>query len=634
MKIIGLNIREMHYSIIKTLTPGWYPFGDYRVPVPCGRISLRKESVVRAQLYTRPGLPQINVQAIVGMNGSGKSTILDIIYRILNNLAFKLESERETPIKHELSYAYGVDADLYCEVDDRIVCISCKDEQLSFCRHNKGKMEQVAICDRNFDEILSSFFYTIGMNYSIYAFNKWDYKAEDNEFIDGEWLHGVFHKNDGYLAPITLVPFREDGVINIHKENELAKQRVLALSVLARANNRQFPAGYYPEFIDYSLNKLYKEQKLESFIKQHQDLDVEMLKAVISSFEFTWERMLDEVNLRYLEHDTDEYNTAVFYLAYKTFKICFTYNDYYELFDIDQLINVCSNPNTSVFIEYQNKWLPSITNKVVRKIIESDCDHITLKIHQCLTFMKNEPMDKQVRERVDEFLDFHRPIIYDDVVKKLYPPFYNFDILFKKVGRKSKNSWDTTKGTVYLSQMSSGEKQMLYAISYVLYHLKNIQSVNDGKYRIPYHHVNIVMDEVELYFHPDYQRRLVSMLLSALSWSGIDRRKIRSINLMLATHSPFVLSDILTENSLYLLNGQRKKVTRQTFGGNYYNMLKGSFFFKTSAIGDVASSNIRSWIDQKKSGIMPSKDLLELVGDPFIRRFLELQNEDEALCTK
>lgn len=629
MRLIGLYLREMHPMVIKTLSQGWYPFGDYRAPNSDGRIIWKKESNVMSQLYVRPGLPRISVQAIVGMNGSGKSTILDIIYRILNNLAFKLESERPTPIKHELSYAYGLNADMYCEVDDRIVCISCFDENLSFYRYSNGKKETLAVCDRTFDEILGSFFYTIGVNYSIYAFNKWEYKATDNEFIDGEWLHGVFHKNDGYLAPITLVPFREEGVIDIHKENELAKQRILALSILARANKRQFPAGYFPEVIDYSLNKSYKEQKLEFFIKQHKEFSAEMLKAVISSFEFAWDRVLEDANLKHLEHGTDEYNMAIFYLAYKTLKICFTYNDYYELFDINQLIRVCSNSDTSIFIEYQKKLLPSIANKVVSKIFRSNSDHITLKIHQCLTFMNNEFMDKLASIKVDEFIAFYNPKSYDDVVKNLYPPFYNFDVQFKKVGKKSVNSWDVSKNYIYLSQMSSGEKQLLYAISYVLYHLKNIQSVNKDKYRVPYHHVNIIMDEVELYFHPDYQRRLVSMLLSALSWSGVDRRKIRSINLMLATHSPFVLSDILIENSLYLVNGRRKRVSKQTFGGNYYNMLKGSFFFRESAIGAVASSNIRSWIDQKKySGEVPSKELLDLVGDPFIKRFLELQTKD------
>lgn len=629
MRIIGLFLHEMHHAIIKTLQPGWYPFGNYQKPNSNGWINIKEDSDLKSQIYTQYKLPQISVSAIVGMNGSGKSTILDIIYRILNNLAYKLISERNTPIKPELTYAYGVVADLYCEVDGRLIRVSCNNESLLFESEKNGLLYPIPLSDSSFNNILGSFFYTIGVNYSIYAFNKWDYGADDNEFIDGEWLQGVFHKNDGYLAPLTLVPFREEGCIDMQKENYLAKQRIVALSALARANKRQFPSGYYPDSILLNLNKSYKERKQESFVKQHSDFDAEMLTAVIRSFEFAWEKVLSAIQMRELKEGTDEYNMAVFYLAYKTLKICFTYNDYYELLIVQQLHEVCNKNDDSIFIEYENKWLPAIADDVVKKIMDNLGDHITLKIAQCLDFMKNESMDKEIVVKVDEFIDFYKPATYDDVVKKLYPPFYEMDILFTKVGRRKKNSWNTSKSNMKLSQMSSGEKQLLYAMSYILYHLKNIQSVNEDKYRIPYHHVNIIMDEVELYFHPDYQRRLISMLISCLSWSHIDRRKIRSINLIVATHSPFVLSDIMTENSLYLRDGSPVRVHKQTFGGNYYNMLKGSFFFRDSAIGEVSSNFIRQRVAEKKqTGIIPPRETLDMVGDPFIRRFLELEKEE------
>ena len=68
---------------------------------------------------------------------------------------------------------------------------------------------------------------------------------------------------------------------------------------------------------------------------------------------------------------------------------------------------------------------------------------------------------------------------------------------------------------------------------------------------------------------------------------------------------------------------------KQTFGGNYYNMLKGSFFFRDSAIGEVSSNIIRQWVeDKKQTGDIPSREILDMVGDPFIKRFLELEKED------
>ena len=201
----------MHHAIIKTLQPGWYPFGHYQKPNSKGWINIKDDSELKYQIYTQYKLPQISVSAIVGMNGSGKSTILDIIYRILNNLAYKLISERNTPIRPDITYAYGVVADFYCEVDGRLIRVLCNNETLTFEIEKNGSLNPIPLINSSFKNILGSFFYTIGVNYSIYAFNKWDYASDDNEFIDGEWLQGVFHKNDGYLAPLTLVPFREEG---------------------------------------------------------------------------------------------------------------------------------------------------------------------------------------------------------------------------------------------------------------------------------------------------------------------------------------------------------------------------------------------------------------------------------------
>lgn len=154
--------------------------------------------------------------------------------------------------------------------------------------------------------------------------------------------------------------------------------------------------------------------------------------------------------------------------------------------------------------------------------------------------------------------------------------------------------------------------------------MNNIQSVDSDNYRIPYHYVNLVFDEAELYYHPEYQRRFVAMLLESLSAAGIDRRKIRSVNILIATHSPFILSDVLTENSLYLSEGNPVKVEKQTFGANYYDMLRSSFFFTSSPIGDVAAKAMKRWIlSAKRNDKTPSAEIMRMVGDPFIANYLQ-----------
>lgn len=631
LRIIGLDLREMDGTVSKTLQTGWYPFGEYPKPKN-GYIKLSPLSERVLQLYrTKTILPNINVNCIVGRNGSGKSSLLDIMYRILNNLSYKLIFEKDTPIKPELQYAYGVHADLYYESDGKLNVITCDEEKMTFYRElHKGVMKSIPISSGYFDEILSKFFYTIGINYSIYAFNKYDYQScEPNEFINGEWLDGVFHKNDGYLAPLTLVPYREDGIIDVIKENNLAQQRITALSILGMSKKKQFPAGYYPKTLSYKINFSYKVEKLERFIRSHPQFNAEMLKSIIHQLELKWEKYVGDKLKKLYNVNSDEYQLVLFYMAYKTLKICLTYNDYFKMLNVNKLKQIY-NEGLDSFIEYQRKSLPEIAEKIIQKVQKNPNDHITLKIFQCLHFIDKGDNQLKGEINVKDFIQQYRPKTYDDVVKHLYPPFFETDILFSRV-RKHKlhsvdTSWNEIKNNLQfnLSKMSSGEKQMLYAMSYVLYHLKNLQSVNEDNYRVPYHHINLVFDEAELYYHPDYQRRFIAMLIESLQWAEIDRRKIRSINIIIATHSPFVLTDILTEHTLYLMEGKPQIVKKQTFGGNYYDMLRTSFFFDKTAIGDISAKAVRKWINEKnETGQKPEQEIMDMVGDPFVTRYLE-----------
>ena len=89
MRIIGIKVYYMDQSIQKVLEPGWYPFGHYREPNEDGYLYVDKLNYVEKSIYRlRRNQPEVSVSCLVGMNGSGKSTILDIIYRIINNTTF------------------------------------------------------------------------------------------------------------------------------------------------------------------------------------------------------------------------------------------------------------------------------------------------------------------------------------------------------------------------------------------------------------------------------------------------------------------------------------------------------------------------------------------------------------------
>lgn len=69
-------------------------------------------------------------------------------------------------------------------------------------------------------ELTSSFFYTIVTNYLVQAYVASDYSEEKCLVYDrkkklwkkdkGTWINSLFHKNDGYMCPINLNPYRDE----------------------------------------------------------------------------------------------------------------------------------------------------------------------------------------------------------------------------------------------------------------------------------------------------------------------------------------------------------------------------------------------------------------------------------------
>lgn len=651
MQLLGLYLNDMPKAVSKVLHKGWYPFGAYKRPLASKLVVVDDVMRNAHRVYQQEGLPQISVNCIIGMNGAGKSSLLDIIYRIINNFSVRMLGNRKLETKgRELSYAHGVDADLYYISEGKQYRISCRKNRLYWFVQNEdgNSFEHVSIKNANDPKpLLRDFFYTISTNYSLYAFNKEEYipdnlveKIGDNA-INGEWLDGLFHKNDGYFTPIVITPYRNNGNIDIEKENRLAAQRVMALSLLAKAQGHSFIERYEPSTITYYFDQGYKERTESNYrsyiFSKYKNIDVALL---IREFERIWEKiLLTTYNDDIAEKSRDRYEMALFYLAYKTVKICFTYEDYWKALKLNLLTKM-----ESTNVVYQHitdgtfrKVAGSVVSKLMREINDSvkNRSHITLKISICLDYMKNIFKHKVVwgmtnEVKVSDMMKDRQISTFNDAIAMLPPAFYVTNMTFKElnirfnVENHPESNWSLTgKAEFSLGKMSSGERQMLYSLSYVLYHIKNIQSVKEDENRVGYHNICLIFDEVELYYHPDYQRRFLGMLFDAMKWCHIDTNIIHSIQILMVTHSPFVLTDMFTQNTLYLKEGVVQKVKMQTFGANYYELLNKSFFFDKSAIGTVASNYVNKMIQRKNHGEHIEIEDVDMVGDDFIRDYLK-----------
>lgn len=167
-------------------------------------------------------------------------------------------------------------------------------------------------------------------------------------------------------------------------------------------------------------------------------------------------------------------------------------------------------------------------------------------------------------------------------------------------------------------------------MSSIIYHLTNLRSVEEGLPK--YHCYNLVIDEVELCFHPEYQRtflRDLLRLLERLEFNCGDQY----VNVLLTTHSPFLLSDIPEGNILYMTGGEDLPIGR-TFGANIYDLLNQQFFMKNTIgafaaekIGEVVrvyrmEKNLQERERQFREGYDRMTALCSLIGDDCLRKMV------------
>lgn len=101
--------------------------------------------------------------------------------------------------------------------------------------------------------------------------------------------------------------------------------------------------------------------------------------------------------------------------------------------------------------------------------------------------------------------------------------------------------------------------------------------------------MSVIFEEVELYFHPEFQRTLINYLLEQMKHAGL--KNIKGIHLIFVTHSPFILTDMLDNNVIYLSKDGKQKPNKRTFAANIYDLLDNHFFLEET-IGDVALKQI------------------------------------------
>lgn len=560
----------------------------------------------------------VSISAIIGKNGTGKSTIVELLIRIINNLSAGTFGEYANYAAAEhLHYIENVFAELCYNVGGKyyILCVKGREvtlrelEQVDEYQYKVKEIENVmnGVCSdsetplgRNpiTEFLCQNFFYTVICNYSMYAYNYRDFAMEETparriELIEGKkieeiptenrfWVSGLFHKNDGYQTPVVLNPWRSEGNLDVAKENHLAMERLINLIFFKdeltgdspfRCINQKLKivALYLPPLERKPFSKKnmlrslfgddYKEMPIYTFFDEVYDFILGYWKIKYNLDELAKEGTLKD---------------AQDYIVYKTLKVSKTYIHHHNL--LAALNNSipdygeAENALDIMFKDHTHK-----TSKLRRAI----CHH-KFRIYSYVGKRHERPtlaeLDKAIKEKLT---DYHKSggevqIGEDDL---LPPPLFDFNLGIE----------DQNENVVPFTGLSTGERQVSYTISNIMYHLININSEWKAEHEVGtvlYKYVNVVLDEVELYFHPELQRNFVDLLITALG--SVNLKNIEGINITMVSHSPFVVSDLPHTNIMFL-GGDNEPI--RTFGANIYDLLDSSFFMDCS-IGEVARKEV------------------------------------------
>ena len=149
-------------------------------------------------------------------------------------------------------------------------------------------------------------------------------------------------------------------------------------------------------------------------------------------------------------------------------------------------------------------------------------------------------------------------------------------------------------------RLSSGETAMLnlYSRLYDFFsrHIINIQTIKKRDYYLMF------LDEADLGYHPEWKKSYVNTLInfSRDFFSQLEAK----VQIVFTTHDAISLSDIPNSNVVYLASGDSNRILSNdnqlrpntTFAANVNDLLAHSFFLKDGLMGDFAKDKIEEVI--------------------------------------
>ncbi|AEH01972.1 AAA family ATPase [Lacinutrix sp. 5H-3-7-4] len=208
-------------------------------------------------------------------------------------------------------------------------------------------------------------------------------------------------------------------------------------------------------------------------------------------------------------------------------------------------------------------------------------------------------------------------------------------------------------------KLSSGENALLNLFSR-LHHFLGTKLSSETRIHDEVDNYVLLLDEADLGFHPVWKRKFVNTIINTIPYFFNNLDRSPNVQIIFTTHDPLTLSDLPNKNIIYLMRDVAQGETEflkyenldrpnKSFAANITDLLADSFFVENGLVGDFARIKIIEtvkWLNNKdRDENLKSYyfTLISLIDEPLIQRKLsemfdnifnsdlELQNLNEQI---
>lgn len=568
--------------------------GKYNIKYDIDKIVISRNKLFLENFFKINGSNiDINLSAIVGENGTGKSTILDMLLDYMEKGFFT----------NKYILIFERNGKLFIDSNIEIQCIDIDDMDIKY------EIIKDEPLDKFFNNQVTLFFSNVfDVRFLEYTDDKvivsndkrLTYVPQIKNISTNALLASYSELEDFLNQDISKQIFfvnEYKSTLEVEKLVEIPKRIYLKTNSLEHhyENFSMESEGFISAFENENVASIYFNFDTENILKN------EILKVIIQSFCIQICYMLKKYNL----------NDAAFIDAYNNAR---KGNNFFDII-YKNLIKELK------LYESENDILKAIRKNM--DLIYKDYRKLLDYIYD-FKFQHDSAGDylESNNAQVNSFINFYRE------------KFFTTNIL-----------------SFYWSEMSSGQLSLLNLFGRFYDSLNEIkQDLVDEKghseetLELDECEYLILIDECDLYFHPQWQKDWLYYFLKLIEilFKG-------NVQVILTTHSPFILSDFPNTNVIFLSDDSRKLTINneiegspRTFGANINELFTNAFFINDGLMGKFAKNKINRFIknlmNTSPDDVLKNKDkiktFIDLIGEPFIKnKLLQIYNEKLQLAS-